>query len=401
MSTGREVNVVVHRVPVHVTPLHTWFSDSDTDVVVITTNAAASGYAQAGMEVVALQDYACDDELHAAVAKIAESKRIRRLICGTEDDLLRCVKIRTEFDVPGMSLDTARAFTDKFLMKQFVSMAGVRTPRFSLADDESLEFLRTELIGQVVLKPRADFGAKDVQVLDGIEKVPSFRGHRDDLMVEEYVDGEVFHVDGLMDRGRVLFAYPSKYVNTCLSFHDELCLGSMQLAESDEGYRTLLQFTSDVVKALPAVDYVPFHLEVFRERATGDWVFCEIGARVGGGFILQGLLERFGINVVEASYRREAGLPDREAALPTSGLHGWVLVPPRQGELLGYRDDIELPPRIRNVVRHTDLPRQFVNIDRASDTVMSFEVVADNAGDLFDSLVAGMDAATSSVIWER
>lgn len=399
-SGNGDIIVVVHRVPVNVTPLHTWFSDSGTDVVLITTTTAASGYIDAGMTVVALQDYTCDEELNSAVARIATEGTIQRLICGTEDDLLRCAKIRADFGIPGMSVDAALAFTDKLLMKQFVSTAGVRTPIFSGADDESLTVIRDELRGQVVLKPRSDFGAKDVQILERIEEIPAIRGDRDDLMVEEYVEGEVFHVDGLMDRGRVLFAYPSKYVNTCLSFHDELCLGSMQLAESDGAYQPLLHFAAEVVGALPPVDYVPFHLEVFRATGTGDWVFCEIGARVGGGFILQGLLEKFGINVVEATYRREAGLPNPVAAPSSPGLHGWVLVPPKRGELLGYRDDVTFPPEIRTVVRHSDLPRQFADVDRASDTVMSFDVVADDADALFESLATGMDAATSSVIWK-
>ena len=72
------------------------------------------------------------------------------------------------------------------------------------------------------------------------------------LLAEAWIDGDMFHVDGLMADGAVLFGWPSRYLNNqWLTHRHSAPLVSGMLPEDDPLCARLRRATADVVRALP------------------------------------------------------------------------------------------------------------------------------------------------------
>ena len=162
-------------------------------------------------------------------------------------------------------------------------------------------------------------------------------------MLEAFVAGPVFHMDGFTAGQELLYLSVSRYINDCLSFNESLPLGSVQLDRDSEDFRLAESFTAKVLRALPPVGFSPFHLEAFR-RPDGELVFCEIACRLGGAHVVQALTYATGVNPARLWIRHQAGLADgpetaRELA-DADGRYGWLLIPPRPGRLLEVREPL-------------------------------------------------------------
>ncbi|MFI0452579.1 acetyl-CoA carboxylase biotin carboxylase subunit family protein [Actinomadura sp. 6N118] len=252
----------------------------------------------------------------------------------SERDVLTAARLRTELGLPGWTPEFVNAFRDKPRMKEIIGAAGLPVPRFrTLDEDTTAEQVVADLGLPVILKPRDGAGSKGVVLAHTVaglaEALASTRssqaspgGHE----CEEYVAGDIFHVDGIRRGGLFHFVSASVYVNTCLDFMDGVPLGSLLLDEGRLRDR-LIAFASRCLDALGLRDG-PFHLEVFG-RPDGELVFLEIGLRPGGAEVAFIHRDLFGIDLFGEAFRATLGLPPltpREAFRPT-GAGGWVSVP--------------------------------------------------------------------------
>src|SRR5207245_2148698 len=106
------------------------------------------------------------------------------------------------------------------------------------------------------------------------------------LECEEYIEGDIYHVDGLAVAGEILALKPAKYLNTCLDFARGRPLGSVGV-DNASVVEEMASFTGRVLAALGLVTGA-FHLELIRRPSPpgGEQVvFLEIGGRVGGAEI--------------------------------------------------------------------------------------------------------------------
>ncbi|MEU5881901.1 hypothetical protein [Spirillospora sp. NPDC047279] len=248
----------------------------------------------------------------------------------SERDVLTAARLREALDLPGWRPGFVRAFRDKPRMKEVVAAAGIPVPRFlTLADGVRAEDVVAELGLPVVLKPRDGAGSQGVVLawtaaaLAGRLAEVDPAGHE----AEEYVAGDIHHVDGVRRGGLFHFVSASAYVNTCLDFMAGVPLGSVLL---DDGSRRdrLIAFASRCLDAFGLRDG-PFHLEVF-ERPGGELVFLEIGLRPGGAEVAFVHRDLFGIDLFGEAFRATLGLPPltpRTAFRPDAGGGGWVSVP--------------------------------------------------------------------------
>lgn len=139
-------------------------------------------------------------------------------ICGAITDQtdipVRTVAYVTEqLSLPGIGYETARLFTDKFLMREKCKELGIRTLSYKMCRDvEDAEYFFVSLKGKpVILKPVDNQGSKGVSKVESIEQLykkykeaESYsRSHT--VLVEEFVTGIEFVVEGL--------AYDYKFKN--------------------------------------------------------------------------------------------------------------------------------------------------------------------------------------------
>lgn len=401
---------IAHRIPVEVTPLPQWLGDIAAQCALVTTQDCAPGYGDKFGQIVVVDDYTNGDEVVFALESLVK-KGAKHLISGTEDDVLRVARLRDRYDLPGLRENDALHFIDKHIMKS-VARTAVTVPAFAALDDRAaMRTFRSSNPGPYVLKPRRGYGSRGVRVVTNLAELDEASAglNPEEHMVEEFISGEMFHVDGFMRDGQLLLAIPSAYLNTCLAFQESAPLGSIQLDTHSPVAMALSDFAGRVIKALPDTDLCPFHLEVFR-REDGEFVFCEIAARLGGGHIMETFTHRIGINPVHLWYREQACCDDARYfdaifsrqqpmdAGSTQDCAGFLLVPPQVGTLLTI-DEPPLPDYVQELTVNTTFPREFEGATASTDEILGFVVTGADSHDVELKLRECITLAQSITHW--
>jgi hypothetical protein len=278
----------------------------------------------------------------AAVLGAAERCRdavgpIGRVVALSEFDLLMGAEVREHLGVPGYTVPEIRRFRDKIEMKQAVRDAGLRVPvHADLDDDDATSRLTRQPGFPVVVKPRGGAASVGCEIVEDAETLARLRDERRgrNHECEEYVSGPIYHVDGLVSEGRLLFAKAWRYINTCYDFANGRALGSVML--EDASAQPIIGFARRVLGAL-GLRRGAFHLEIIEDDR--GLCFLEIGARVGGGEIPFVIRDLFGVDLVREWLRLELGGADEGGAFgpgrsPTQQpLGGFLMLP----EPVGYR----------------------------------------------------------------
>ncbi len=217
--------------------------------------------------------------------------RFDRIECLWEPFVELAADLREVFDVPGMSLDVARGFRDKELMKQRVEAAGLRVPHHTRANSADEIRVAAERIGYpVIVKPIAGAGSADtyrVNSRDELEVVLGKTRHVREVSVEEFVDGDEFTFDTVCIDGRPAFYNVAWYRPRPLIARSNEWVSPQVIVLKNPDQPELrggLELGLGVLKALKMGTGFT-HMEWYR-KANGEVVFGEIGARSAGGHLV-------------------------------------------------------------------------------------------------------------------
>ncbi|MDP2314750.1 MAG: ATP-grasp domain-containing protein [Pseudomonadota bacterium] len=243
--------------------------------------AHLAGYLQ-----VSLQDS------HAVLAAVrATGVRFDRVECLWEPFVELAAWLREQLDVPGMSLDTARAFRDKELMKQRVEAAGLRVPHHTRASTREEVWAAAERFGfPLILKPIAGAGSADTfRVNDRaeLELALARTAHVPEVSVEEFVDGEEFTFDTVCIDGKPAYANIAQYHPRPLIARSNEWISPIVVTVRDmwaPKYKKGIELGLGVLRALNMGSGFT-HMEWYL-KANGEVVFGEIGARSAGGHLV-------------------------------------------------------------------------------------------------------------------
>jgi biotin carboxylase len=255
-----------------------------------------------------------------------------------EHTTLPAARLREHFGVPGTDVRTATLCRDKVRMKQALEAVGVRVPRFLAVDPdtsrEELERFARTMPGRIVLKPRSQGASFGVRILDGAADLLALAADgriEHGYEAEEFIEGTILHLDGIVRDGAIRWFSASKYLDSCYSFQYEgVPLASVTLDAPVLAARTF-EFTTHVLRGLGLTDSA-FHLEAFL-TSGGELVFLEIGNRFGGAGVPDQQRVIYGVDL-----RREAVLACTgglsELAVPATaldhpgvGASGWLYMP--------------------------------------------------------------------------
>ncbi len=294
--------------------------------------------------VTVLDDLDREAEVVAAAQAVQEAcGRFDLVLALSEFDLTTGARIRETCGVPGDDSVSVRRFRDKVTMKTVLADAGIRVPRFATVESVAdIGEFRRRTGGSIVVKPRAQTASNGChivhtpselsEVLTGLE-----RSGYDDYEVEEYVAGPIWHVDGIIEVDRFLFARASRYVNTCYEYSRGTPLGSA--VQEGPTADAMLAFTLRCLTVL-GLRRSAFHLEII-ESATGP-VFLEVAARVGGGEIAFILRDVYGVDIIGDWIRLQLG--ERSRTVGTSSesreIAGYLQVPGPVGHRLLSRPSL-------------------------------------------------------------
>lgn len=272
-------------------------------------------------------------ELRNALGRIEEKGgTVSRLIALSEWDILNAGQLRDEKQLNGLSFEQALNARDKVKMKEIVSKANLKTPRFSKCDNVGeLDKFITDVGFPIVIKPRQMAASIGVHIIKNqkeyLELLPKLE--YDDLECEEFCEGTIFHIDGLIKDGELVFCIPFRYINPPINFFKQCPLGSVSVDPKVSNlYEELVIFAKKVVTALE-INNTMFHLEIILDESKegSEPVFMEIGARMGGADIPRCVSLLIGKDAVAEQMKVELGEEVSEIKLDNEKSAGYLLIP--------------------------------------------------------------------------
>jgi hypothetical protein len=277
---------------------------------------------------VAVCDSKGEKEVRSLSAWLIREYGADRIITVHEKAMMLAAELRGEFGLPGLDIETTRLFRDKVRMKQAIIDAhAARVPFFvplqSTDDLRTVDWSR----GPKVIKSCFGAGAQDIHVVDTLDAADALVRRLDltgdSYELEEFIQGSMYHCDAVIQHGEIRFAAVSEYLSKPGDFTPGGMGGSVLLDPDDLLAKRVLDLNEKVLKALGLHEGVT-HLEVFH-TPEDNLVFCEVAARPGGGGIDRIVERSYGINIVEASLRLQAGLDLEQEPLTEARHDIWAV----------------------------------------------------------------------------
>lgn len=325
--------LVFAKSPHHLTPYDEWLAGSDIEPIVLTPAELAPGYANL-RHVHAFEGYDHGQMVEKRALELARSHGVVAVFARGESDIVRAAQLRDLLGLRGQGAESALAYRDKVVMKERLQGSGVALPTYRALDSAyaAIDFVADHGF-PVVIKPRMESGSSGVRIIRDQAQLDEHLADPLDrpAEIETYVEGTMYHVDGLVLDGEIAFIHPFRYVNDCLSYRDDQFSGSVTLSPSHPDHGRLVASAVVVVGALPSPPSMAFHAEFWISEG-GDITFCEIASRTGGGMISSTIKHSFGFDIDREWLLAECGLP------PSVGHHrfrpgGAVRIPPLDGFL--------------------------------------------------------------------
>jgi hypothetical protein len=276
-------------------------------------------------------------DLILAVSYTARSQPIDRVAALDEFDMEYVAALREHLRLPGMGLSTVRYFRDKLAMRVQARDTGTLGPQFiHVLNYDRLRQFMSSVSGPWLLKPRsqaAGIGMKKIHdsselwpVLDQLGDAQSF------YLLEQFLPGEVFHVDSIVAERQVLFAEAHIYGIPPLDVsHRGGVFTSRTLPRGSADSIALMEANRKLMHGMGLVRGVT-HAEFLKAHADGKFYFVEVAARAGGAYIVDVVEAASGINLWRewAALEVGAGLQPYQLPEPRNDHSGVILSLARQ-----------------------------------------------------------------------
>ena len=246
-----------------------------------------------------------DAAIKRRIDEIARRRRIDRVTALDDFDVEMAAMIREHLQVSGIGRTTASRFRDKLAMRVAARGAGIPVPEFTATfNDEAVNEWAARVPPPWVLKPRssaAAIGIKKVGGHDDLWRALHDAGpNRSNTVLEQFVEGDVYHVDSIVWNGKVVFAVAFKYGRPPMEIaHEGGLFITRRLADDSAEGAALLDLNRRLQLMLGMQAGVS-HSEFIRAGGAGgagDFVFLETSARVGGAFIVDTIEAATGVNL--------------------------------------------------------------------------------------------------------
>ena len=267
-------------------------------------------------------------DIRKGAAYLARTERLDRIVALDDFDVETAAMLREYLHIPGMGETTGRAFRDKLAMRARARAAGIACPEFiHPVNHDALNEWMSRVSPPWVLKPRSQAAAIGIKKLGSTEELwrvlDALGDDRPEYVLEQFVPGDVYHVDSLVFGKEIVFAAASRYGMPPMSVaHEGGIFVTRTLPETDDVARALKEINARVLASFGLQRGVS-HTEFIR-AANGQLNFLETSARVGGAYI---------VDVVEAA--TGVNLWQEWAKIEIAGEHGTYTPPPSRAEHAG------------------------------------------------------------------
>jgi len=262
------------------------------------------------------------DQILNTVSWMARGRRFDRVIALDEFDLETAAQIREHMRVPGMGITTAAYYRDKLAMRTCAKEYGFLVPEFCrvLNYDELRDYM-ARVPAPWLLKPRTEASSVGIRKIEDPEQLwralDELGDNQSRYLLEQFVPGDIFHVDSIVSEHNVVFSVVHKYGRPPMQLMQEGGVFTTRTVDrASQDWKQLTDLNSRLAPTLGMVRGVT-HAEYIRAHADGRYYFLEIAARVGGAFIADLVEVGTGINLWQEWVKIEVGnLRGEQYSLP-------------------------------------------------------------------------------------
>ncbi len=265
---------------------------------------------QSGLHSIVVNDFSFStlkEALNEQFSSLYEPGDETRIATLSEFDMTASGQLRDHFrekyNVIGPGSEIIDNFRDKLKMKEILGAKGVKIP--SYIDFNSLVYQQnpTEYLSSIekklgypmFAKPTDSAGSIGTCLIQNHHDLRAFTEKASQesqgYEIDEYVEGDLYHCDSIIQNGQVLFTFVNRYLNPNAEARAGKILGSMNMDLQSRESRELIEFTEHTLKQFPKLPDGITHLEVFKNK-QGELIFLEVAARPAGAKVREMYLKR-------------------------------------------------------------------------------------------------------------
>ncbi|PWW45458.1 MULTISPECIES: ATP-grasp domain-containing protein [Paenibacillus] len=393
--------VIINRFSPNTVNYEEWLSGINSEFIIFSKHKHIEHFGEFFDEKIGYDNIDTDERVYSEIVQLHQTKEIDWIIAAHEFDLLKAGQLREYLNIKGQTAESALAFRDKVVMKEKVSEVA-NVPAFVRINHvfDLMEFKKKHGL-PIVIKPvdsAASVGVKIVRDETDFERLLA-NGLDKNLEAECFVDGDMYHIDGLYENNKILLYSPSRYINGCLAFQDNNYLGSVMLDKEDLLYERLQQTLLTVLNALPVPDHpIAFHAEFFH-TGNDQILLCEVACRVGGGEINEGVKYATGIDILQESIRSQCGQTIK-LNQTSNRLTGWMLVPPQNGKLLSVNANLPFEWVLKCTIKEENIGKTFNGAESSVDAIASLLIYGDSQTEIENRLHMLYLWFQENTVWE-
>lgn len=398
------------------TPKENWAEFHDYDVVLFTSKSNnyfdfLKGWAGNIFKSIEFFDnYAANDTIEFKLLEYANSYDISNIVPMTEADILRTALVKEKLQIDGLKYADAIKFRDKIVMKELAKKFNINVPRFKrIKHALDISDFIDEVGYPIIIKPILGRGSADTFFISNESNLIglldtgliSNTNRYPDLLAEEYLDAQIYHIDGLQLNHQIQVMSVSKYINNCLSFVNGSYLGSYTLDMQNPLRDNLVKFSTHLLHdVFPAYKNTLFHIEAFVDNEK-KISLCEIACRLGGNGINDEVRLQQGTDIKMQFVRAECGIeselnPTFDQLYPIAGR---LLIPPREGKLIAIPEKCEIP----EVVQYQpcgNTGKDYKKMLMSNDEIANFLITGSNENAMCEKISELYHWFNEKVVWQ-
>ena len=238
-----------------------------------------------------------------AVLKVAKEEKVDgAIICCSDTGLQAVGRCNDQLRLVGITEDAAITSANKFLMKEKLLAAGVRTAEFLKVNEESeLEKVEREIGYPMIVKATDLQGSRGINVVKSPDRLQeAFRDtmsltKKDYCIIEQYIDGKEYGAQAFVYKGEVLFVLP--HGDETIMCKTAVPIGHYMPYEiSDVLYEDTKVQVTNAIKAL-GINNCAVNVDLIEK--DGKAYMIELTGRVGANCLPELTSNYFGINYYE------------------------------------------------------------------------------------------------------
>jgi biotin carboxylase len=278
-------------------------------------------------EVRTVEDNATQEDYVRAVTNIAGTRAIDRLVGLDEFDVLTAARAREHLQMRGMSVSHALHFRDKLSMRNTADRAGIPCPEYTgVFNKEAINDFLERVPGPWILKPRYEVSAFGIrkcetkgqvwEVLTDLDSRNNWRDHPSQFVLERFIAGNVYHVDSVVNNGKVMAAGVSQYGTPPFSVTHYGGIFTSSIVPYRSRERRELERSNQKLLSAFEYDRGVSHAEFLHCEEDGKFYLLEVACRVGGAYIANVLEHACNFNLWREWAKLETATPAAPYKLP-------------------------------------------------------------------------------------